>query len=156
PSNCGQYASRPIPKTPTRARGADRASRPARSMSVPDWVIGGGSSRGGPRLEGELPDVLLVERRQRPEHDLVVRADRVLAEAAGGERLARLAGDPPGLERRRRLAGEVPDVLGHPELELVDRAVLHELAHLVGEAEAGQLDLALLRRLRQVARGRGD
>src|SRR3954451_14637677 len=116
-------------------------------MSEPVCVI---------RLEIELADVLLVERRQRPEHDLAVGPDRVLAEAPGGERLARLAGDAAGRERRGGLAGEVADVLRDPQLELVDRAVLDELAHLVGEAEAGQLDLALLRRLAQVARGRRD
>src|SRR3954454_10090109 len=108
------------------------------------------------RSEVEIADVLLVERRQRPEHDLPVRADRVLAEPAGGERLARLARDAARRERRGGLTGEVPDVLGHPELELVDCAVLDELAHLVREAEAGQLDLALLRRLREIARGGRD
>src|SRR4051812_36560281 len=106
-------------------------------------------------LEVELRDVLLVERRQRAEDDLPVVADRVLPEAPGGERLARLAGDAPGDQRRRGLAGEVADVLGHPELELVDGPVLDELAHLVREAETGQLDRALLRRGGQVARGRG-
>src|SRR4051812_11527252 len=108
------------------------------------------------RSEVELADVLLVERRQRAEHDLAVGADRVLAEPPGGERLARLARDAARRERRGGLAGEVADVLGHPKLELVDRPVVDELAHLVGEAEAGQLDLALLRRLRQVARGGRD
>src|SRR3954454_9561128 len=94
--------------------------------------------------EVELVDVLLVERRQRAEHDLAVRADLVLAQPAGGERLARLAGDPPRDERRGGLAGEVADVLGDPELELVDVAVVDELANLVRDAEPGQLDLALL------------
>src|SRR3954463_9019400 len=142
PSNCGQYASRPIPRTPTRARMRARPRRPVRSMSVPVWVIGRARSSGSAcRLEIELRDVLLVERRQRAEHDLAVRADRVLAEPAGRERLARLAGDAAGRERRGGLTGEVPDVLRHPQLELVDRAVLDELAHLVREPEAGQLDL---------------
>src|SRR3954454_7295921 len=107
-------------------------------------------------LEVELVDVPLVERRQRAEHDLAVRADLVLAQPAGGERLARLAGDASGDERRGGLAGEVADVLGHPELELVDGPVLHELAHLVREPQPGQLHLALLRRGGQVARGRRD
>src|SRR3954447_26388529 len=55
--------------------------------------------------EVELVDVLLVERRQRAEHDLAVRADLVLAQPAGGERLARLAGDPPGDEARAAPGG---------------------------------------------------
>src|SRR3954447_8279647 len=105
--------------------------------------------------EVEVVDVVLGERRQRAEHDLAVGADRVVAQPAGGELLALLAGDPPGDERRRGLAGEVADVLGHPQLELVDRPVLDELAHLVREAEPGELDLALLRRGRQVPRRRG-
>src|SRR3954465_13730992 len=98
-------------------------------MSEPIWVI---RLLGGP-LEVELGDVLLVERRQRPEHDLAVRPDRVLAEAPRGERLPRLAGDAAGREGRGRLACEVADVLRDPELELVDGAVLDELAHLVRE-----------------------
>ena len=72
-----------------------------------------------------------LKRRQRPEHDLAVGADRVVAEPAGLELLALLAGDAAGDERRGRLAGEIADVLGHPQLELVDGAVLDELAHLV-------------------------
>src|SRR3954469_17743237 len=87
PANWGQYVARPIPKTPTRARGAGRDSRPVRSMSELVVVIDS---------EVELVDVVLVERRQRAEHDLAVRADLVLAQPPGGERLARLAGDAPG------------------------------------------------------------
>src|SRR5919112_4028813 len=121
PSNWAQYASRPIPKTPTRARGAGRGSRPARSMAELVVVMG--------RLEVELADVLLVERRQGPEHDLAVLADRVLAQAAGLELLARLAGDLARRERGCRVAREVADVLRHPELELVDGPVPDELAH---------------------------
>ena len=111
---------------------------------------------GAHRLRSRSRRCSCVERRQRAEHDLTVGADRVLAEPPGLELLALLAGDPPGDERRGGLAGEVADVLGHPELELLDGPVLDELAHLVREAQAGQLDLALLRRGRQVARGRGD
>ena len=54
------------------------------------------------RLEVEVVDVVLVERRQRAEHDLAVGADRVLAEPAGLERLALLAGDAPGRRAPRR------------------------------------------------------
>src|ERR687886_740384 len=129
PSNWAQYASSPMPNTPTRARRADRGRRAARSMPEVVCVI---ESAG---LEVELRDVLLVEGGQGPEHDLAVLADRVLAEPPGGERLARLAGDAPGHERGGGLAGQVADVLGHPELELVDGPVLDELAHLVREAE---------------------
>src|SRR5215213_10051536 len=148
PSNCGQYAAKPMPNTPTRARGPGRELTPVsgeeESVTV-NFV-----------LEVELVDVALVERRQRPEDDLAVGADRVLAEAAGLELLALLAGDAPGYERCRGLAGQVADVLRDPQLELVHGAVLDVLAHLVREAEPGQLDLALLRRGRQVARGGGD
>src|SRR3954449_12144435 len=150
PSNCGQYAARPIPNTPTRARGrvgADSVWAPVsgeeESVTV-NFV-----------LEVELVDVALVERRQRAEHNLAVLADRVLAETPGLELLALLAADAARDERRRGLPGEVADVLGHPQLELVHGAVLDVLAHLVREAEPGELDLALLRRRRQVARGRG-
>src|SRR5215207_459399 len=129
PSNCGQYAASPIPNMPT--------------LALIDSEV-------------ELVDVVLVERRERPEHDLAVGADRVLAEPTGLELLALRPGDPPGGERRGGLAGEVADVLGHPQLELVDGAVLDELAHLVREPQAGQLDLALLRGRRQVARRGGD
>src|SRR3954453_7690104 len=106
--------------------------------------------------EVEVVDVLSGERRQRAEDDLAVGADRVVAEPPGLELLALLAGYAPGDERRGGLAGEVADVLRHPQLELLDGAVLDELAHLVREPEAGQLDLALLRRRRQVPRGGGD
>src|SRR5215208_1885238 len=109
PSNCGQYAASPIPKMPTRA------------------LIDS---------EVEVVDVLGVERRQRAEHDLAVGADRVLAEPPGLELLALLAGDPPGHQRGGGLAGQVADVLGHPQLELLDGPVLDELAHLVREAQA--------------------
>src|SRR3954468_17294738 len=151
PSNCGQYAARPIPNTPTRARGWVGAD----SVSVP--VTGEeGSVTVNFVLEVELVDVALVERRQRAEHDLPVLADRVLAETPGLELLALLAADAPGHQRGGGLAGEVADVLRDPQLELVHGAVLDELAHLVREAEPGQLDLALLRRGREVARGGGD
>src|SRR5215213_8509102 len=138
-----------MPSTPIRAGGGPPAPRP---------LAGGLMSTDVMRrlLEVVVVDVVGLEGRQRAEHDLAVGADRVLAETAGLELLALLAGDPARGERRGGLAGEVADVLGDPQLELVDRAVLDELAHLVREAEAGQLDLALLRRLRQVPRRRGD
>src|SRR3954454_24026630 len=130
-----------MPNTPTRARarvGANPAPVPVSGEEASVTVMFDS--------EVELVDVALVERRQRAEHDLAVLADRVLAETPGLELLALLAADAPGHERRGGLAGEVADVLGDPELELVHRAVLHVLAHLVREAEPGQLDLALLRR----------
>src|SRR3954471_17454352 len=148
PSNCGQYAASPMPNTPTRARGPGRVSVPVTGEE--------GSVTVNFVLEVELVDVALVERRQRAEHDLPVLADRVLAETPGLELLALLAADAPGHERGGGLAGEVADVLRDPQLELVHGAVLDELAHLVREPEPGQLDLALLRRGREVARGRGD
>src|SRR3954470_21494041 len=143
-----------MPNTPTRARGAGREAegpgRAAGSRTVIDSEV-------------EVVDVLRVEAGGRPEDDLAVGADRVLAEPAGLELLALLAGDAPGHQRRGGLAREVADVLRHPQLELADRAVLDELAHLVRRAEPGELDLALLGRAGQVARvgggaprGRGD
>src|SRR3954469_575675 len=133
-----------MPNTPTRARGAGREAegpgRAAGSLTVIDSEV-------------EVVDVLRVEAGGRAEDDLAVGADRVLAEPAGLELLALLAGDAAGLERRGSLTRQVADVLRHPELELLDGAVLDELAHLVREPEPGQLDLALLRRGRQVPRG---
>src|SRR3954471_3464843 len=87
--------------------------------------------------EVEVVDVLGGERRERAEDDLAVGADRVLAEPAGLELLALLAGDAAGLERRGSLTRQVADVLRHPELEFLDGAVLDELAHLVREPEPG-------------------
>src|SRR5688572_27512661 len=105
-----------MPNTPTRARGPRREVAAVAGGSACATVIG--------LLEVELVDVVLVERRQRAEHDLAVRADRVLAEAACLELLALGAGDPARGQRRGRLPGEVADVLGDPQLELLDRAVL--------------------------------
>src|SRR5215203_3248675 len=93
PSNCGQYAARPMPNTPTRARCPGRVSVPVsgeEEFVTVNFV-----------LEVELVDVALVERRQRAEHDLAVGADRVLAETPGLELLALLAADATGDECRR-------------------------------------------------------
>src|SRR5918995_1001524 len=107
PSNWGQYVARPIPNTPTRARCPGRGSAAADGRVMSEAVI--------PRfLEIELVDVVLVEGRQRSEHDLTVGADRVLAETPRLELLALLAGDAAGHKRRRGLAGEVAHVLRHP------------------------------------------
>src|SRR5687768_11425391 len=114
PANCGQYVSRPMPNTPTRARG------PGRVAASAGWR----SARVICDSEVELVDVVRVERGQRAEHDLSVRADRVLAQPPGLELLALGARDPAGHEGSGGLAREVPDVLRDPELELVDRAVL--------------------------------
>src|SRR3954469_14443882 len=152
-----------MPNTPTRARGAGReagaAGRGAGSLTV--MTTSGSAlwrraySRAGP-LEVEVVDVLLVEPGGWAEDDLAVGADRVLAEPAGLELLALLAGDAAGHERRGGLAGEEADVLRDPQLELRHRAVLDELAHLVRRAQPGELDLALLGRARQVAGGGRD
>src|SRR5690606_11335823 len=101
-------------------------------------------------------DVLLVEDRRRAEDDLPVGADGALAELAGLELLALLAGDLAGGQCAGRVPGEVAEVLRVPQRELLDRAVLDELAHLVRRAEAGQRDLALVLRAGDVARGGGD
>src|SRR4051794_12642702 len=126
-----------MPNTPIRARGPDRVWVPVSGEE--------GSVTLNFVLEVELVDVALVECRQRAEHDLAVGADRVLAETSGLELLALLAADAPGHERRGGLPGQVADVLRDPQLELVHGAVLDVLAHLVREAQPGQLDLALLR-----------
>src|SRR4051794_19192574 len=102
PSNCGQYAARPMPNTPTRARGPGREPAPVSGEEE-------GSVTVNFALEVELVDVVLVERRQRAEDDLAIGADRVVAETAGLELLALLAGDAPGHERRGGLAGQVAD-----------------------------------------------
>src|SRR3954468_860356 len=130
-----------MPNTPIRARGRSRPARPSAPVSGEE-----GSVTVNFDSEVELVDVALVERRQRAEHDLAVLADRVLAETSGLELLPLLAADTPGHEHSGGLAREVADVLGDPELELVHGPVFDVLAHLVREAEPGQLDLALLRR----------
>src|SRR5215218_26030 len=133
PSNCGQYAARPMPNTPTRARGPDRELAPVSGEE--------GSVTVNFVLEVELVDVALVERRQRAQDDLAVGADRVLAETAGLELLALLAGDAPGHERRRGLAGQVSDVLRDPQLELVHGAVLDVLRIWFGKPSPVSLTL---------------
>src|SRR5215218_5430222 len=102
-----------MPKTPTRARGAGRVSAAAGGRVLSVAVMSS-------FLEIELVDVVLGECRQRPQHDLAVGADRVVAETARLELLALLAGDAAGDERRGGLAGEIADVLWNPELELLD------------------------------------
>ena len=132
-----------MPNTPIRARGAESVG--ARS-----------AHRRRTTREVEVVNIALVECRQRAEHDLAVGGDLVVAEPPGLELLALRAGDAAGDERCGSLPREVADILGHPQLELLDRAVLDELAHLVREAQARELDLALLGRGREVPRGRGD
>src|SRR5215218_5003840 len=118
-----------MPSTPIRARTGPPAPRPlAGGLMSTDATLR--------LLEVEVVDVVGAEGRQRPEHDLAVGADRVLAQAAGLELLALLAGDAARRQRGAGLAREVADVLGHPQLELVDGPVLDELAHLVREPEA--------------------
>src|SRR3954463_10549979 len=121
-----------MPSTPIRAGCGPPAPRPPAGGLMSTDVM-------RRLLEVEVVDVVGLEGRQRAEHDLAVGADRVVTETAGLELLTLLAGDPAGRQRGGRLAGEVAHVLGDPELELVDRAVLDDLAHLVREAEAGQL-----------------
>src|SRR5204863_5228443 len=74
-----------------------------------------------PVLEVELVDVFDRERERRPENHLrsFVRAsdDVVLAELAGREGLADLAGDLAVGECRDRIARQIPEILGVPELE---------------------------------------
>ena len=59
-------------------------------------------------------------------------------------------------ERLRRVRGEVAEVGRVPQRERGDGAVLDVLAHLVRRAEAGQRDLALELRRREVARRSRD
>ena len=58
----------------------------------------------------------------------------------------------PSISALRRVRGEVAEVGRVPQRERGDGAVLDVLAHLVRRAEAGQCDLALVLRRRQVAR----
>src|SRR6266545_3041707 len=126
-------------------------------------VRGAFATRRPPRLlvlELELVDVLDGERKRRSENNLrsLVRAvdDLVLAELAGRERLADLAGDLAVGERRNRVAREIPEVLGVPELERSHRLVMHVLLHLARQAEAREHDLPLVLRGGKVLRGRRD
>src|SRR5436190_9788277 len=105
----------------------------------------------GRGLEVELVDVGLVEDLGRAEEDLAVLADRLLAEVPGLEGLALLAGDLAGAQRRRGVGGQVAELARVPELEGLDGAVLDELAHLVGGAEPGEGDLALVGGAAEVA-----
>ena len=59
-------------------------------------------------------------------------------------------------QRARGVRRQVAEVLGVPERELLDGAVLDVVAHLVRRAEPGQRDLALRVRGRQVAGRSGD
>src|SRR5882724_7520270 len=126
-------------------------------------VRGAFATRRPPRLlvlELELVDVLDRERKRRSENNLwpLVRAvdDLVLAELAGRERLADLAGDLAVRERHNRVAREIPEVLGVPELECSHRFVMHVLLHLARQAEAREHDLPLVLRRGEVLRGRRD
>src|SRR5207302_9749158 len=137
-----------------RGRGLEPSSRSSRS-----W---GRRGRGAPitALEVELVDVLDREGERRPENHLrpAVWAldDRVLAELAGGERLADLARDAAVGQRGDRVAREVPEILGVPEGERLHRAVVYVLLHLARQPEARQRDLPLVLRVGEVLRGRRD
>ena len=87
-----------------------------------------------------------------PSRTVAVGADLERAELAGLERVALFAGDLTGDQRLRGERGQVAEVGRVPQRERGDGAVLDVLAHLVRGAEAGQRDLALVLRRRQVAR----
>src|SRR5690242_13350218 len=106
--------------------------------------------------EVELVDVVGGELGRRAEDDLAVLADRVVAELAGGELVALLAGDLTGGQRGAGVGGQVTDVGRVPQGELLDGAVLDVLPHLVRQAEAGDGDLALVRGRADVAGRRRD
>src|SRR3954451_21369354 len=95
------------------------------------------------RSEVELVDVRLVEHERVAEQDRAVVAHGVLAQLAAGEGVALLAGNLLVHQGLRGVGGEVAEVLGVPERELLDGAVLDVLAHLVRGAEAGHVDLPL-------------
>src|SRR5438105_15878115 len=97
-----------------------------------------------------------MEADRRPEEHRALRAALVLAESAGGERLARLAGGRARRDVHCRVRGEVAEVGGVPELEPDDRAVLDVLAQRVRRAESGQLDLPAVLRGVEYGRGCGD
>ncbi|EGJ74193.1 putative rhamnose ABC transporter, rhamnose-binding protein [Streptomyces sp. Tu6071] len=103
-----------------------------------------------------VADVLGVEDGRLAEAHHAVLADRERAEVAGFEGLALLARDLPGLQRDGGVRGERAELRRVPQLEGVDRAVLDVRAHVVGGAEPGELDLALVLRAGEVLRRRLD
>src|SRR6185436_19500332 len=116
------------------------------------------ATSGGPHgsfSEVELGHVLLGEQERGTEDDLRPAGaldDLVLAELAGGERLADLALDVAGGEGRGCVAREVPEILGVPEREVLERVVEEVLLHLARQTEALKHDLALVLRVREVLR----
>src|SRR5262245_33821787 len=118
-----------------------RARTGSGCVSVTIVHMKGRRERGAPstNLELELVDVLNGERVRRSQDHLrpLVRAvdDRVLAELAGLELLSHLARDRAVREGRDCVACQVPEVLGVPEGERRDRAVVHVLLHLARQPE---------------------
>src|SRR5205823_3363752 len=100
------------------------------------------------RLEVVLVDVLRREGERRPHHDdglvAVALDDRVLAGRARRERLAELAGQLAGDDVVGDVGREIAELRLVPEAELVRAARLDVLAHVVREAEPGELHLAAL------------
>src|SRR5689334_1383896 len=127
------------------------------SESLWSWVAGADRRPVGPdptRSEAELVDVAGIERERVPQQYGSVLAHRELTELARLELVALLAGDDAGGEGGTGVRRQVTEVGRVPQRERLDRAVLDVGPHLVRGAETGQLDLALVRRPRQVA-GRG-
>ena len=89
------------------------------------------------------------------QHDLAVGADRVLAQPAGLEALALLAGDLALGIGLGRIVGEVAQVLDVPP-DVLGLAGLDVLGHEGGRGEAGQLDLVDQLRLLERPRRRGQ
>ena len=102
------------------------------------------------------PMLSLLNRNGLAEQHGGVRADLEVAQVAGGEGVALLAGDVAVDQRLGGERREVAQVARVPQRELGDGAVLDVVTHLVGRAQTGQRDLALGVRGGQVASGRGD
>src|SRR3954469_25721777 len=106
-------------------------------------AAGGVSGTRTSTSEVEVVDVVLVEHGGLAEDDDAVLLDRVVAEVTGGEGVALGTGDLAGGQRGAGACGQVAELLRVPQRERGDGAVLDELPHLVGGAQAGQRDLAL-------------
>src|SRR5690606_17440789 len=152
PPHAARRASRAIPAGVSPGTpGAGPAGLAAGSTPAPQISPFRAHARPGPLpgravradegSEVEVVDVGGLEGERRAEDDLTVRADGPLAEPACLERLALGPGDLPGHQRGGGVGGQVAEVLGVPQGELLDGAVLDELAHLVRRAEAGEHDL---------------
>src|SRR3954469_5968444 len=94
-------------------------------------AAGGVSGTRTSTSEVEVVDVVLVEHGGLAEDDDAVLLDRVVAQVTGGEAVPLRPGDLPRGQRGAGVGRQVAQLLGVPQRERLDRAVLDELAHLV-------------------------